>query len=1028
MTPEPGPSSIETSGLTAYKTSIDEVNQQAIALYRLTPLSLSSTWYASTEAWHALQAAWPSTDSQPAIPGFISLLYRNTVRFDNKLKSDIHRSDGCPFGRAAFREIGDKEQSCHQNNYLHGLLQGSLLDRVLWMNENVRVGNLAVPRQIPHTTLRKPDDNVTRWRKYTHDEWTSTIRDFIHAWKESSPGPNRTTEAPNADNPDASYVCSSLFQAISAAAKNRHFCTAETNICTAALALRALVQLSGEDLDENTKDERWAARFLKSIKIEVQDRNGSPTQTLNDKLTNNDFMRPLYAAVAFSPVVLLGNSTLSPLGRNKIPLTSLSQWDQDRLKIEHDCWMIVVRAAVIGASAIRTSLAEMVPQWESLGFMTDQLYPQCTVTSNDVWDEQFAATLSLNSVASRISKDMAARAMARPRKTQQETQIHEGGGTVAQWFDRIVHDIAHPASPTVENRSAGMSSLVPKSATTTTTPPPNEPRRSDRTRTPAQPDKTIPIYTSAGTSFKPSHKRRTHTQASKSTASKKLRLEPPDDAVLVPLKAPVYDADLIPPALEPIKVAQNKLPDITFELDTAKVQGTHVEWSTQDFRISRWEGMVIAQKLEFAMTALETVLQRTVPSRNVGRTPGSVLTIGRSEWINLSRSQRGCFANQHVHVIGSPTDEVLPGVTSLDSPSLEEYMDLQDMRFVHVLSMNHENQPSNDDLHRATIQSFIDDLKEPEKKCVVNYLDIDLSASSMRLPLHHLKDGHNLISRNEPRFAWASPWPYPAFAWGLVASESAISLSHMDAGSLATIIHIITGAKLWFIAINCDDVTPTSDGWDDTQYQWQALLLNPGDDLYMRPGTPHFVVTTKDCLAVGGHFYSAVCFSRSLRAITLEHFFGTMITNTEHPKAPIVLCKLFSFYLSLLETRPNSHLAGKLPSQHELACLVIFLGHLDQLAPNAPTDSPFVSRWQETAEFARDFANLTLLLNDFRAIVMQKDSFGIEFLIALRPAEAQYNDLLVQCRNGLSKKGQQTIDVKFVPFIVDDEYPSQQQI
>ncbi len=69
----------------------------------------------------------------------------------------------------------------------------------------------------------------------------------------------------------------------------------------------------------------------------------------------------------------------------------------------------------------------------------------------------------------------------------------------------------------------------------------------------------------------------------------------------------------------------------------------------------------------------------------------------------------------------------------------------------------------------------------------------------------------------------------------------------------------------------------------------------------MRPGTPHFVVTVEDCMAIGGHFYSKENFLATLQAIALEHCMGVSITNTEHPTAPLILFKLMNEYSEILK-------------------------------------------------------------------------------------------------------------------------------
>ena len=59
----------------------------------------------------------------------------------------------------------------------------------------------------------------------------------------------------------------------------------------------------------------------------------------------------------------------------------------------------------------------------------------------------------------------------------------------------------------------------------------------------------------------------------------------------------------------------------------------------------------------------------------------------------------------------------------------------------------------------------------------------------------------------------------------------------------------------------------------------------------MRSFVPHFVVTTSDCLAIGGHFYSSVAYYDTLKSLIAEHFVGKNTTNASHTMSPLILCQ-----------------------------------------------------------------------------------------------------------------------------------------
>ena len=62
----------------------------------------------------------------------------------------------------------------------------------------------------------------------------------------------------------------------------------------------------------------------------------------------------------------------------------------------------------------------------------------------------------------------------------------------------------------------------------------------------------------------------------------------------------------------------------------------------------------------------------------------------------------------------------------------------------------------------------------------------------------------------------------------------------------------------------------------------------------MKPYTVHYVVTTEDCLAIGGHFYSSHMYTWMLSAMVVEHYIGNLVTNTSHLHMPIILYQHFA--------------------------------------------------------------------------------------------------------------------------------------
>ncbi len=83
---------------------------------------------------------------------------------------------------------------------------------------------------------------------------------------------------------------------------------------------------------------------------------------------------------------------------------------------------------------------------------------------------------------------------------------------------------------------------------------------------------------------------------------------------------------------------------------------------------------------------------------------------------------------------------------------------------------------------------------------VVNFLDLPMSASScFSIPVDGLDRFPCLQTHNRPGYAFATSMPHTDFRWALLASQGAISDTHLDAGGLATFVRVLLGRKLWFI-------------------------------------------------------------------------------------------------------------------------------------------------------------------------------------------------------------------------------------
>lgn len=82
---------------------------------------------------------------------------------------------------------------------------------------------------------------------------------------------------------------------------------------------------------------------------------------------------------------------------------------------------------------------------------------------------------------------------------------------------------------------------------------------------------------------------------------------------------------------------------------------------------------------------------------------------------------------------------------------------------------------------------------------------------------------------DHPKILFDTTMPSGPLAWGLAATAPSFSRSHVDASGFATYVRVVLGEKIWIVAVN--DALPKKDGWEDSRFRWQAIVLKAGDDL-----------------------------------------------------------------------------------------------------------------------------------------------------------------------------------------------------
>ncbi|KAF5309694.1 hypothetical protein D9611_014704 [Ephemerocybe angulata] len=159
-----------------------------------------------------------------------------------------------------------------------------------------------------------------------------------------------------------------------------------------------------------------------------------------------------------------------------------------------------------------------------------------------------------------------------------------------------------------------------------------------------------------------------------------------------------------------------------------------------------------------------------------------------------------------------------------------------------------------------------------------------------------------------------TPYPTGKMRWALVGVENASHPWHIDAGGLSTFAKVRVGYKLWYFAVPPDgseplvyfsDINVFLKNWDPyspSNKRWKifAILLRPGDTLYMRPLMLHAVWTLSSSICYGGHLYCSSTLSLSVASFIQSFHLDKLITNDRHSSLHTLLARQVVNFHNLL--------------------------------------------------------------------------------------------------------------------------------
>ncbi|KAL5533804.1 hypothetical protein ACEPAG_264 [Sanghuangporus baumii] len=139
-----------------------------------------------------------------------------------------------------------------------------------------------------------------------------------------------------------------------------------------------------------------------------------------------------------------------------------------------------------------------------------------------------------------------------------------------------------------------------------------------------------------------------------------------------------------------------------------------------------------------------------------------------------------------------------------------------------------------------------------------------------------------------------------------IASRSYTSELQMTPSGLCTYIAPLIGS----VRVYLPECIPSSKtdvelAWRDLDVQdiakWKVCLASRKQEIFLKPGTPYFILHEEDCLAIKVNFYCSGLIGDTLHAIVREHYYGGTTTSLRD-KDPIVLFKMFAMVVQALKS------------------------------------------------------------------------------------------------------------------------------
>ncbi|PPQ76292.1 LOW QUALITY PROTEIN: hypothetical protein CVT26_009706 [Gymnopilus dilepis] len=273
----------------------------------------------------------------------------------------------------------------------------------------------------------------------------------------------------------------------------------------------------------------------------------------------------------------------------------------------------------------------------------------------------------------------------------------------------------------------------------------------------------------------------------------------------------------------------------------------------------------------------------------------------------FSTSQLSEIMAKHVLVTGCPFSEG----TRFDKKGLRALAPLTAQRAITDFSVlaptsgDADDTPCNPSVVSGLVQDILDNALKRNK--ILNGLDFPLwksrESNTYSVDLAAWDYGQGLQSTEV-----TAPFPTHHMSWGTAGTQHTLTFLHIDSDGVGTEDGPQCGAKLWGV-ISPRRSLPLSSIYfflhqgfcvnevlNESDYDFEAVVLRPGDRFYMKPGTPHFVYGLEDAICVGSHHYVTTLMQETLQGLIHAFVLHKFLTNTQHPPTRQILRKILIFF------------------------------------------------------------------------------------------------------------------------------------